>query len=149
MTYEIVPCRLSHIRRLARDIRADDRAELEGCGLVARHALQALWRRTPDPKCAVIGGDVAAAWGDHGGLLDPVGLMWFFTTPAIERIPLAFFREARRQIDVYLQWREALIADVGAEYDKAIRFFRMLGFEIGEPRMSEQGTAYRRMRIER
>lgn len=150
MSYRIVPCSLAHLRELARTMRDDDRAEIMMAGYVPRHLLIGLWRRTAEPRCALILHDdrwqVAAAWGDTAQLLADDGSMWFFTAPVIEKLPLAFFREARRDIAERLVTRDALVADVAASYAKAIRFFTMLGFSVGAPRCVGQGM-YRRMRI--
>lgn len=148
-TYRILPCMLAHLRELATTMRAEDRAEIEGCGLVVRHTLAALWRRSTLPRVAIVDGLVAAAWGDEAGVLEGTGRMWLFTAPPVERLPVAFFRETRREVAERLRVRRALIADVAESYTKAARFFTLLGFSFGAPVAAPSGKLYRRMTIER
>ena len=146
--YRIVPCRTEHLREMARTMRAEDRAEIEGAGLVTRHALARLWRGSIEPRAAIVDGEVAAVWGDESGLFERVGRMWAFTAPPVARLPLAFFRETRREVAEKLAYRHVLVADVADSYLTAQRFFRLLGFTIGEPFLLG-GAAYRRMTIAR
>jgi hypothetical protein len=125
-------------------MRAADRAEIELCGLVPRHALTQLWRESIEPKAAIVDGEVAAAWGDAAPTLSYEGYVWLFTAPPIERIPFAFYRETRQIIARYLQVRRSLLAHVACDYERSIRFFAMLGFKVGEP-----VGMYRELRIER
>lgn len=148
--YTIIPCRLSHIAEIARTIRAEDRAEIEGVGLHVRHLLVALYRGSLYRRAALVDGEVAAVWGDSAPLISTEGAMWAVTAPVIERVPLAFFREARREIAERLQVRSVLRADVADSYTAALRFYRLLGFEIGARRpLPPAGTLYREISIER
>jgi hypothetical protein len=146
--YEIIPAKLSHIRELNRTMRPDDRAEIEKTGLIVRHALFHLWRETIAPRTALVDGEVAACWGDAGPMLGDEGLMWLFTAPPIEKLPLAYFRETRREIAAALRHRRVLRAHVLCGYGRAERFFHMLGFRFSEPRQVGAGL-YREIRIER
>jgi hypothetical protein len=146
MTYEILPCRVAHIRELARTMRSEDREEIELVGLSPRHLLHDLWRSSLDPKAALIDGEVAAVWGDNAPMLARQGSMWLFTAPIIARLPLAYFREARRDIRQRLEMREVLHAHVACTYERSLRFFEMLGFTVGEP---IENALFREIRIER
>lgn len=136
LEYRIRRCLLADIRRISGDLRAQDRSEIDGFGLSPRRALFHCWQQSPTPRVAEIAVDErwrpAAVWGDEGALLDPLGRAWLFTAPIIERVPLAFFREARRQIRERLQVRHRLISSVRADYSQALRFFALLGFQISE-----------------
>jgi hypothetical protein len=142
--YLIRNCTLADLRELARTMRAEDRAEIEGMGCVVRHFLFRLYRASFEPRVAIVDGEVAAAWGDHAGLLGDEGLMWAFTAPPVARLPLAFFRESRREVADRLKIRRSLITDVADGYKAAQRFFRLVGFQIDEP-----VNGYRRMTIRR
>lgn len=147
--YAIVPCTLAHLREIGRTMRAEDRAEIEDAGLRPRHLLAQLWRDTLAPKAAIVDGEVAAVWGDAAPLLALDGSMWMFTSPAVERLPLAYFREARRDIGERLKTRRVLRADVACGYERALRFFAMLGFRLGPPFEAKAGGWYREISIER
>lgn len=150
MTYEIVPARLEHVRMMARTMRPLDRAEIEGFGLCVRHTLHWLWRDSPMRRAALVDGEVAAIWGYQGALMSDEVVPWLFTAPAIERAKLAFYREARREIDEMLALHGRLHCHVLAAYKQSVRFFEVMGFKIdaGEP-IGRDGTLYRLMTLER
>lgn len=133
MRYEIQPCRLEHLRRLAATLRPADRTELLATGGKPRHVLFALWRHSLDPKVAIIDGEVAAAWGDAGDMLSPEGAPWLFTAPPIERVPMAFAHVAQCEIERMLGGRARLVTDTHRDYVRAQRFFRLLGFHVKHP----------------
>jgi hypothetical protein len=135
-SYEILPCRLSHIRRLAATLRAGDRAELMATGRKPRHVLLDFWRRSYEPRTALVDGEVAGCWGDAGEMLSADGWFWFFTAPPIERVPLAFAREGRRELARMLRSRRRLLVDTRCEYIAAQRLARLLGFHVAEPDVS-------------
>lgn len=135
--YRIRECRLADLRHLVGTMRAEDRSEIAGLGLSPRHALFLCWQESPQPRMAEVdcgdGWEIAAAWGDCGALLDPVGRAWLFTAPPIEAVPLAFFRETRREVAARLRLRRRLVSSVRADYQRALRFFTMAGFRAGDP----------------
>lgn len=144
-----MPCRLAHLRRLSQTLREEDRAEFLMAGLEPRHRLHELYRMTAQPKAALVEGEVACAWGDAAAYLASEGLMWLVTSPAIERLlPLSFFRAARQEIDRTLRHRRVLRSCIAGPYQRAIRFFAMLGFEIDEP-VIIGGNEFRTIRLYR
>lgn len=128
--YSIVPCTLAYLRELARTMRAEDRAEITQAGHEVRHCLFRLYRQSMDPLTALIDGEVAACWGDYSPLISDVGNIWMFSTPAIEKMPLAFAKEARAELMRLLERRRVLRSGVGVHYMKSLRFWSMMGFEI-------------------
>ena len=133
MTIEIQPCKISHLHRLMGSLRAEERAELDIMRIKPRHAMIALWKATPEPWAAVDETEqVLAVWGDAAPTLASIGLPWVFSGSAIERVPLWFFREVRRQIEKMLVSRETLRCEIAAGCTKALRFYALVGFEIGE-----------------
>lgn len=147
MRYEIVPCKPIHAGMLARRLRADDRAEIVGLGHCdVRRVLRSLMRSSLYCRSAFVDGEMAAMWGVTGSLMDESGRAWLLTGPAVERVPLAFYREGRRQIEEMLKSRRVLVSQVAFSYDRAIRFFRMLGFSIGTPEpIGRDGSYYCRI----
>ncbi|HLX18473.1 MAG TPA: hypothetical protein VKS24_25070 [Bradyrhizobium sp.] len=152
--YVIRDCRLADLRALVPAMRAADRSEIEGAGMVPRHALFDLWRRSPDPQIAEIrdgaGWRIAAAWGDCGTMLNPIGSAWLFTTDAVELAPLAFFRHARSWAYSRLDFRKKIVSSVRSDYTSALRFFAMMGFSVGEPQaIPPHGIAYSMIELRR
>lgn len=147
--YEIMPATLCHLRALAGTMRAADRSEIEATGEKARHVLFRLWRQSSPRRAALVEGELAAVWGCTSPPLLTVGEVWAFTTPAIERVPLAFFRETKREVADLMQTRHALVSGVMDGYDKAIRFFGMVGFKVGVPTEIADGAMFRTLTAER
>lgn len=136
MPLEIVPCRLAHLRAIVPRLRAEERIELAAVGAEPRHALHSFWRDTIGPQAAVMSGQAIAVWGDAACPLARDGLIWFFTTEAIEKIPVTFARVAKSEIKRMLISRERLRSSVHRSCKRALRFYEMLGFETIE------GTAH-------
>jgi hypothetical protein len=84
-------------------------------------------------EAAIMAGEPIAAWGDVGPLMHSEGFLWLFTSSAIERIPVSFFRQARRVIAERLEVRSRLRTSVLASSSRSVRFWRMLDFTIDPP----------------
>lgn len=148
MRYQILPCRLSHIREILRTMRAKDRREFEIAGTNPKHRLYELYRMTAEPKAALVDGEVALIGGDAASFLAQEGLMWMVTAPPIERVPLAFFREMKRELQRLLSYRQRLRSCIAGPYEEAIRFYSLLGFEVSEPELIG-GHEYRQITLAR
>lgn len=127
-----------------------DRAEIEGWGLTVRHLLNFLYRESSLKRTALVDGEVAAVWGTQGSMVSEDAQPWLFTTPAVERARMAFFRETRREVAEMLRTRKRLRSYTLASYEQSIRFFTALGFTFGPPEpVGKGGTLYRLMTLER
>lgn len=131
MKIEVVPCRLAHLRELANNLRPGDAAEASVTGRPCRHMLMALWKNSLLRRAALVDGKVAAAWGCTAPLMVSEGEPWLFTTPVVERIPVFFFKQTRRELAEMLRGHQALVSNVASDYTQAVKFFRKLGFSIG------------------
>lgn len=141
---------LAHCGQLASRLRTEDRREIEAMGEVPRHLLVRLYRASSIRRTVFVGGEIAAMWGCGGALLGTVGEAWLFTTHAVERVPLAFLKTARRGISSMLETRWTLISDVSADYERSIRFMMMLGFTVEAPRaIPPYGAMLRRLTLSR
>jgi len=134
MSYEIVPSTLVHVRTIARTMREDERAEIAAVGWKPRHLVHALYRSSDESWCALVDGKVAAVWGVRGPLMSETADVWLFTSPAIERIKHAFFKEARMRLSDLMATRRKLWSSVTPGHQKSIRFWTMLGFRLTDAR---------------
>jgi len=134
--YQIIEARHEHVWRLAGCLRDEDRAFAAAAGFAPRDLLFRMWRDSPYRRVAIIDGQVAALWGCYGMLLSPVGEAWLMTGPEIERLPIAFVREARRELAAILESKTELVMAVDARSERAKRFLQMLGFQLEPPRSS-------------
>ena len=145
----IVSCRAAHIAEIARTMRSEDRAEITATGMQVKHFLFRLYAESPlYRRAALVDGEVAAVWGDMAPLLATEGQMWLLTAPPVERVPLAFMREVKAHVKKHLEVRSVLRADASAEYERALRFFKLAGFDV-LPTGSDGSAARRELRIER
>ncbi len=150
MNIEILPCKLSHMRELANNMRSGDAAEVAVTGLPCRHLLVALWKNSVYRRVALIDGKVAAAWGCSSHLLVSEGEPWLFTTPVVERAPIRFLRQARREVAEMLRGHQSLVSSVASDYTKAIKFLELLGFSVGaEHKVGPSAMLFREIRMER
>lgn len=131
--YRIVDAEREHVAALVQNMRAEDAAEAEALGLRPRAALWRSFRRSILRRTAFIDGEIAAMWGLCGNLLSDEAMPWLATTPAVERMPVAFVKEGRRAIAEMISIRPVLRNVVPARYTKAVGLLYMLGFKLGEP----------------
>lgn len=131
MKYEIVDCTTAHLRAIAPILRTHDRAEIEATEPRVRHVLHALWRSSFVSHAALVDGQIAAVWGFCGQFVEPEVEAWMFTAPAVERVPVVFAREVSAGIRAMLETRQSVISECMADYGAALKFFDLLGFEIG------------------
>ena len=148
MKFEIVETRAPHIRELVRHMRSEDRAEIVCGGCRPLNKLWRLWCDSSVCRTALVDGRVAAVWGCEGTTLEIVGHPWLFTTPTVQRIPITFFRETRREVAEMLMTRRLLTTHVLASYDRSLAFFTRLGFCASEP-FKWGETLYCKLTIER
>lgn len=143
--YVIVPAERVHIPLMVRHLRAQDLEEVTCLGLSPRRALRDSFKTSLFRRSAFVDGEIAAMWGVSGGIIDNFGVPWLLTTPAIERVPLAFIKEARREVFEIMETKQRIENYVLASYTRAIRFLMLMGFEIGEPaRIGPDQTLFRR-----
>ena len=138
---EIVPARLAHVRAVTANMRAEDREEVSALGVSVRGTVLRLYRDAIWSRAALIDGEAAAIWGLNGALASFEGFPWLFTTPLVERVPLAFFRVTKGELARMLATKDTLVSGVAASYERSIRTWQMLGFELGEPQQWGAGGA--------
>lgn len=141
--FDIVPASPEHVSEIVRTMRAEDRLEVTALGLDVSELLHGLYGRSHYRRAALLAGDVAAVWGTEGDAPDWVHA-WLFTSPVVERAPLAFFRQAQSVVREALEQKRELQSQVMAGYTKSERFWQMMGFDIGEPiALGPQAAPYR------
>ena len=156
--YRIVPAEVPHVYALADTLRPADRAEIEGLGVGIKKALWRAYRSSIMCRTALvtIGGreEVAAMWGlclnyrDGVSLLSDMGVPWLHTSAAIEAIKVSFVREAKTEVAAMRAMRPMLENYVAADYDQAVRFIRLLGFTVDEPKpLGRNGGMYSRFHV--
>jgi hypothetical protein len=146
----IVPSKIGDVYRIARNLRAEDAAEITGFGLDPSAALRTSFRNAILRKTAFVDGEIAAMWGLGGAMLSNEGSPWLMTTPLVERVPVTFLKVGQAQLDEMLDQRAFLFNYVQASYKRACRFLEVLGFVLDPARaMGPNHVPFRRFWIER
>ena len=146
--YEIVDCKPIHLSMVANRLRPEDRDEILATGSEPRHLLYSYFRNSAHRWAAFVDGDIALVGGCFGPLVSQEGAAWLYTTPAIERVPIAFAKEARRWLRQVLEEKTIITTTCIATYERSLRFWTMLGFkdEGGE---QVNGKTFRNLVIRR
>lgn len=152
--YKIEPATREHVLAIGPKLRREDTAEIAGLGGNVRKALWRGFRRSIWCRVATVDGDLAAIWGlcvagdTSLGLLSRKAMPWLLTTEAIEHIPVAFVRHARREVASMRMLYPALENHVAADYRRAVKFLRLLGFTVDAAKpVGVGGALFRRFHI--
>lgn len=152
MAYEIVEAKEEHLHRLAKNLRPQDREELKAQGYRSTPAaLGFAFRRSILRKVALVDGHPAAFWGVFGELVGgQIGIPFLFTTHYVERHPVAFLKEGRKQVCQMLEHFPALQNYVWARYPQALRALAGMGFNVEDPApRGDAGEPFCRIWMER
>lgn len=148
MNIEIRDCRLCDLRAALAALREADMAELRAFGARPRHTLFRLWRRSSIRRALLADNAVVAVGGDAAPWFSEEGHLWLFTTALVEKLPLAYFKSARAELQAAFGPRETMRAHVSLDYPRALRFFTMMGFKPSE-RIEINGRAFVEISIAR
>lgn len=145
-----LPATIAHVYTLAARMRREDQAEMEAAGLDARVALRKTFRAALIRETIFVDGEIAAMWGMGGDALSDTGTPWLLTTPAVERVPVSFVREGRKNVATMLRIKPILVNYVDARYARACRFVEALGFVLEPPApFGPKGALFRRFELRR
>ena len=124
MSKYIHPITLDAAVEVARNLRSDDRREVEeGHGLDPFKHLVIEAQRSSCIYFTVPNGKTAGMAG-----VDPDGLIWMLTTPAIQEYPITFAREAKRFVE---SRTEKLLWNIVDKRNTVhIKLLRFLGFKF-------------------
>jgi hypothetical protein len=154
--YSIESATPEHVYALAAKLRPEDCAEIIGSGNNPKRSLWRGFRNSVMCETAFVDGEVAAMWGLCVGfvpglsLLGNVGRPWLLTSAAVEKVPFAVVREAKRAVFGMLTVKPVLENYVLASYTRAVRLVRLVGFTVDETAaMSPNGVAYLRFSMTR
>jgi uncharacterized protein Usg len=120
-------------RILLANMREKDIAECRAAGMSPGRALRTSLRGSLFAKTVLLDGTVIAMIGLCGRVISDHGVPWMLTGKGIETVPLSFAKVARRETDDMLNYKMVLSNYVWADYHEAIRFFKLIGFEVFPP----------------
>lgn len=138
-SFVIVPATVEHVYELAETLREADRREILNLGINVKKALWRGFRNSVMCRTALLDAKVAAIWGLGVGLragvspLSDLGVPWLHTSAAIEVMPIAAVKLAKAEVAAMRAYRSRLESYVAADYAKAIRLIKLLGFAVEQP----------------
>lgn len=132
-SYIIVDSEKKHALMLRKALRTGDRAEIDAAGVSDARAVWRSFSASVLCRTAFVDGEIAAMWGLGGTLMSDRGSPWLLTTSAVEKVPFAVVREAKKHALEMLTVRPYLANYVHARYTKAVRLLELIGFELSEP----------------
>ena len=124
---------------LVENLREADRKEITDLGVKPKRAIYRAFRNSLWSRTAFVDDEIAAMWGLCVGMrpgvsaLSPLAVPWLHTTPAAERIPLSFVKIGKQELLRMRANRRLLESFVAADYPKAIKFIRLIGFTVEAP----------------
>lgn len=130
MAWHIVASEPQHVNMLVAGLRENDAREITCAGYRVKRAIWQSYRTSLLRRSAFVDGEIAAMWGIGAAPLDRSGRPWLMTTGAIEKLPLTYLKQARREVREMLDCYPVLYNWVHADYTAAVRFLRMLGFTL-------------------
>lgn len=154
--FRILPATVDHAELLAATMREEDRAEVEAAhGVKPLEALLVSLRTSSEAWTLLRGGEVLAMGGvaPVGDTLltrDVRGQVWLLSGTGVERNRKAFLRATRELLGKLLEEYPELVNAVDARYDRALRWVKWLGFEVGDPQpLGKEGALFCPVRIRR
>jgi hypothetical protein len=153
--YWIMPALPEHCGMLAKDLRALDLIEITGTGNNPKRALWRGYRNSVLCRTAFVDGRIGAMWGlcigfDTGvSALSDAGRPWLLTAPIIERVPIAFVKEARKAVKEMLKLKPRLENCVLSSYSGAIRLLELIGFTVDPDEIKVTDVSFRRFHLTR
>lgn len=134
------------VEELVSQMRPDDRAECEACGLSVRQAVEESVANSCLAGAARINGRLVALYGvvpmaprPCSLATLPLGLAWCLTTAVVAEFPVTFARQSRLILRAMLREVDVLGGFVDARYVKSIEWLRHLGVSVG-PALAVQPT---------
>ena len=121
---------------LAAFLRPEDEQEVDAAGFEdGLDALRFSLERSDVCYVAEIDGEPVAMWGLRSdSLVGQTGAPWLLTGSGIEAHRLTFMRVARVMLDEFLdRCPRGLHVRIDAEYSRALRWAKAMGFELSEP----------------
>lgn len=133
VSYQIVLTDRTHVAALGANLRDGDLSEVQAAGMTGQRALWRSYRAAYYTSTAVVDGEVAAIWGVGGSPMGRIGRPWLLTSPVVERVRLAFLREARFEVGKMLAIYPEMRGFVDSRYKGALRLLQALGFDLSSP----------------
>jgi hypothetical protein len=98
-----------------------------------REAVMMSYAGSDDCLVGVINGKIALIFGVASPLLDDVASIWALGTDTCNEVPVSMVKVGRQIVQNFLKQYQRLENYCAADYEKSIRWLKLLGFTIGDP----------------
>jgi len=143
MTYEVIPASQLYVGPHVARLPAEQRAELQRVsGMAPRRWYRSFLNCSSYARVGLLDNVPVAMWGITGTMLSSTGTAWLSVTPEARRHPFIVGRVARDEVQAILRTKGEIQSLVLCGDDRARRFLRFLGFELGEE-ITENGKTFR------
>ena len=144
------PADLNDVRLIGRHLRESDRREVEAGGLRPEDAVMLSFCSSDICLTGCVDGEPTMIFGVGCPLLSDTGEIWALGTDTCDRVPVAMVKVGRAAVKQFLEIYPALENFCSAEYKKALRWLKMIGFTLGEPEpFGPKGAPFCRLFIQR
>lgn len=142
---EVIPATLEHAQLLAPAMRQSDVAEVSASGgFDPLQAVLASMRLSEESHSAMLDDQVLAIWGVTPMTKEAkrsvrlagsvkVGAVWMLASHLVDRHPALFLRCCKPEVKRLMSRWDALVNAIDCRNERALRWARWLGFEIGAP----------------
>jgi hypothetical protein len=134
-TIEIKKATFRDADELAPIMRKEDMAEVAAAdGFTAQDALETALGMSKEAWTARVHGEVMAIFGVADmNVLTGYAVPWALTSPVVDRYPKEFYYHSKRVVRIWRSRYAFLFNMIDARYEKALRWAKKIGFEVGEP----------------
>ena len=147
---QVVQAEAWHAARLVTRLREDDRREIMVAGKRPARELWHAYRESLFANSVLVEGEVAAMFGVGGSPFHRVVSPWMLTAPEFERIPKFAVKVGREYVAFCRETYPYLLGLVDDNYTRAIKYLKVIGFNVGEPfPYGPYGVPFRHFTLER
>lgn len=126
--FEVIPAKPFHCGQICRRARVQQLEAYARVGAVAHRQVRFFYDTSDFRRAWLIDGELGALFGCTGPWLAPMGHLWLVMSNKGARYPIAFVREARRQLADIMVSKRVLETVVVDGHDEAQRLAAFFGF---------------------
>jgi hypothetical protein len=133
MNIEVRPATREDALYIAKHLRDDDTREVKAAGMSPESAVLLSFAGSDTREVCCVEGKPALIYGAMSPLHSDVAAVWALGTPDCDAISFAMVKRGRAAVRSLLDQYPRLENYCIADYEKSIRWLRLLGFAIGDP----------------
>lgn len=120
-------------RYVAQRLREADTEEVRALGFSAKDAVMLSFAGSDDRFVGIVDGEAAMVFGVTAPLYGGAASVWALGTPKCNEVPVAMVKCGRQIVSAFLQKYGYLENYCAADYEKSLRWLKLIGFTIDDP----------------